>query len=213
MKFWKLKRYARKEKESIILTDQIPDEVIKNIGRHVHLNKECEIYKNSVRIGDYTYMNGGKVFYAQIGKFCSIGYNVVLGSGMHRLDTVTTYPLKARVCADPAPLVDFPEQKDCIIGNGVWIGNDVHIMQGVTVGDGAVIGSNAVVTHDVEPYSVVAGVPARQIKKLWSAEIIDWLESVKWWDWSEEAIKKAVKADAFDNPETLQAYIVALQVD
>ena len=52
------------------------------------------------------------------------------------------------------------------IGNNVWIGRNVCIMPGVTIGDGAVIGANAVITHDIPPYSVAAGVPAKIIKKI-----------------------------------------------
>lgn len=207
MKFWLLKRKVRKEKNTIIETNQIPREVIENIGKCVNINKECSIYKDSVEIGDYTYINGGKIFYAKIGKFCSVGYNVVLGSGRHKLNTVTTYPLRARVCADSRPLIDFPVQEDCIVGNGVWIGNDVHIMQGVQIGNGAVIGSNAVVTHDVAPYTVVAGVPAREIKKLWDERTIEYLESLEWWNWEIDKIKHAVECDAFESIENMKYYI------
>lgn len=64
-----------------VLTRNVPVEVVKTIGSNVMLNKDVYIYKPSVRIGNYTYINGGRIFYAQIGKFCSIGYNVVLGGG------------------------------------------------------------------------------------------------------------------------------------
>lgn len=53
-----------------------------------------------------------------------------------------------------------------IIGDNVWIGERVCILAGVTIGKGAIIGANAVVTHDVPPHSIVAGVPAKVIKKI-----------------------------------------------
>ena len=53
-----------------------------------------------------------------------------------------------------------------VIKSKVWIGNGVTILKGVTIGEGAVIGAKSVVTHDVEPYSLVAGNPAREIKKI-----------------------------------------------
>ncbi len=69
------------------------------------------------------------------------------------------------------------------IGSDVWIGANVVITQGVTVGDGAIVGAGAVVTHDVAPYSVVGGVPARHIKYRFPRDIIDALLRIKWWDW------------------------------
>jgi len=62
-------------------------------------------------------------------------------------------------------------------------------MAGVTIGDGAIIGSRAVVTKDVEPYSIVGGVPAKLIRKRFPEEQIQKLLELKWWDWSEEKIK------------------------
>ena len=57
------------------------------------------------------------------------------------------------------------------------------------IGDGAIVGAHAVVTKNVEPYSVVAGVPAREIKKRFDDTVIKKLLALKWWDWSEEMLK------------------------
>lgn len=76
------------------------------------------------------------------------------------------------------------------IGNDVWVGAGAIILEGVLIGDGAVIGAGAVVTHDVEPYSVVAGVPAERKKYRFSKEIIEKLLSIKWWEWEPEEIFK-----------------------
>lgn len=56
--------------------------------------------------------------------------------------------------------------KEIVIKKNAWIGARVNIMPGITVGEGAIVGSGAVVTHDVPPHTLVAGVPARVIKKL-----------------------------------------------
>ena len=56
------------------------------------------------------------------------------------------------------------------------------------IGNGSVIGANAVVTHDVEPYQIVAGVPARPLGYRFSPEIIAALERIQWWNWSDEEI-------------------------
>ncbi len=86
-----------------------------------------------------------------------------------------------------------------IIGHDVWIGHNAIIMPNVQIGNGAIIGSGAVVTHDVEPYSVVVGVPAKPIKKRFSDEIIEKIEKSEWWNWSHEQLKE--RYDDFKNIE------------
>lgn len=76
------------------------------------------------------------------------------------------------------------------IGNDVWIGQNVVILPGVTIHDGAVLAAGAVVTHDVPPYTIVGGVPAKTIKKRYSDEIVDKLLRIRWWDWLDEQIKE-----------------------
>jgi virginiamycin A acetyltransferase len=76
-----------------------------------------------------------------------------------------------------------------VIANNVWIGDNVTILPQVTIGDGAVIGAGSVVTEDVQPFSVVAGVPARLIKSRFEKEIAEELLEVRWWDWGQEKIK------------------------
>ncbi len=61
-------------------------------------------------------------------------------------------------------------------------------MTGVTIGDGAIIATNSTVVKDVEPYAVVGGNPAREIKKRFAEETIEKLLRLKWWDWSLEKI-------------------------
>jgi acetyltransferase-like isoleucine patch superfamily enzyme len=79
---------------------------------------------------------------------------------------------------------------DVVIGNDVWIGEDVFILSGVKIGDGCCIGARSVVTKNLEPYSICVGQPCREIKKRYNQEIISLLLELKWWNWSEEKIKK-----------------------
>lgn len=79
------------------------------------------------------------------------------------------------------------------IGNDVWIGQNVVILPGVIVHDGAVLAAGAVVTHDVPPYTIVGGVPAKTIKKRYSDETINKLLQIRWWDWSDEKIKENIE--------------------
>ena len=76
----------------------------------------------------------------------------------------------------------------------MWIGYEAVILSGVSIGDGAIIGTRAVVTKDVPPYTIVGGVPAKLIRKRFDDETITKLESLRWWDWSEESIKRNIAA-------------------
>lgn len=82
-------------------------------------------------------------------------------------------------------LSKLKEIKKIRIGHDVWIGHNAIVVGNVNVGNGAVIASGSVVTKDVEPYSVVAGVPAREIRKRFSEHIIREVEDLQWWDMSE----------------------------
>lgn len=95
---------------------------------------------------------------------------------------------------------------DIVIGNDVWIGSNAKIMSGVHVGDGSIIAANAVVTKDVEPYTVVGGVPAKMIKKRFPDETIQMLEQMKWWNWDYEDIYDVVPLLQSGNVNGLIAY-------
>jgi len=150
-------------------------------------------------IGRYTYGCPEVLTYNDdsrlvIGRYCSIAARVtIILGGNHRVDWVTTYPFPAFAEDWPgaASLTGHPATRGSIvIGNDVWIGFGAVILSGVTIGDGAVLGAGAVVSRDVDPYSVVAGNPAREMKKRFSKEVRAGLLELKWWDWPEEKIKK-----------------------
>jgi acetyltransferase-like isoleucine patch superfamily enzyme len=77
-----------------------------------------------------------------------------------------------------------------VVGNDVWIGEKVMIKQGVTIGHGAVIGMGSVVTKNVEPYSIVGGNPAREIRKRFDDRTIKRLLEIEWWNFSEDKLRK-----------------------
>lgn len=118
-----------------------------------------------------------------IGKFCSIacGAKFIFNCANHTLKSLSTYtfPLffeewglqKSEVASA------WDNKGDIVIGNDVWIGYDAVIMAGVTIGDGAIIGTRAVVTKDVESYSIVGGIPAKEIRKRFSPDIIASLQN------------------------------------
>jgi acetyltransferase-like isoleucine patch superfamily enzyme len=131
----------------------------------------------------------------EIGRYCSIadGVELFLG-GNHRLDWVTTFPLRA-VFGLPGALEDgHPASNGRIsIGNDVWVGNDVCVLSGVRIGDGAAIGAGAVVAAEVRPYAVVVGNPAREVRRRFNDETVARLRRIAWWEWPDELVLERVE--------------------
>ncbi len=133
-----------------------------------------------------------------IGKFCSIacGAKFIFTSANHALGSLSTYPFPVfydEWALDAVNVTDAWDNKgDIVVGNDVWIGYEAVILSGVTIGDGAIIGARAVVTKDVPPYTIVAGVPARTIRKRFDEETIARLEQLRWWDWPEDEIRRHI---------------------
>ncbi len=186
--------YPRKEDKTMVYLKSCVKSPFIEVGDYsfyhdfenpLDFERKCVLYH-------YPFSNNDRLI---IGKFCSIacGAKFLFNGANHTLDSLSTYPFP--VLADEwdlqTPVTDAWDNKgDIIVGNDVWIGFGAVIMAGVTIGDGAIIGSRAVVTKDVEPYSIVGGVPARLIRKRFSEKKIQKLLNLKWWDWEEEKIKR-----------------------
>lgn len=144
-----------------------------------------------------------------IGKFCSVacGAKFIFNCANHTLKSLSTYtfPLFFEEWDLPKSEVAsaWDNKGDIVIGNDVWIGYGAVIMAGVTIGDGAIIGARAVVTKDVEPYSIVGGIPAKEIRKRFAPDVIERLMELQWWDWQKEQIQKAIPAIQSGDIETL----------
>ncbi len=169
---------------------------IKNcrFGQHVSLGDYVNI-KDSF-IDDYSYCSYGSLIRnTSVGKFCSIGHGVQIGLGSHPFNEFeSSHPLffSARKQVGFSILKEskFDEFKPVTIGNDVWIGARVTILDGVKIGDGAVIAAGAVVNKDVEPFSLVAGVPAVHKKFKFDELKIQEILSDPWWEKSIEWIKE-----------------------
>lgn len=130
-----------------------------------------------------------------IGKFCSIAANVVIGAGEHPLNYLSTSPFFYNEALGFAKGAREIYLSPVHVGNDVWICDNVFIKGGVTIGDGAVLAAGAVVTKDVPPYAVVAGVPAKVLKYRFAPDIVQRLLASKWWDLSDETIKRIPYGD------------------
>lgn len=146
-----------------------------------------------------------------VGSFCSIGSGaafIMAGNQGHRADWISTFPFfwDADRPEFAGAADGYLPAGDTVIGNDVWIGAEAVFMPGVKVGHGAVIGTRAVVTRDVEPYAVVAGNPAKEIRKRFSRERIAMLLEMAWWDWSAETLKRAMPLMTSGDVEGLYAW-------
>ena len=157
-----------------------------------------DVKNQNIIVGDFTYFAdkdfeqhvthhydfiGDKLI---IGKFCQIaaGVEFVMNGANHQMNAATTYPFYIfGTWEQPAPAQsDLPLKGDTVIGNDVWIGQNATILPGVHIGDGAIIGANSVVASDVTPYTIVAGNPAKLIRKRFDDELTALLLKFKWWD-------------------------------
>ena len=185
-----------------------PNKIFPNRKIKTITNVKPAIKNKNIIVGDFTYFAdtdfekhvthhydfiGDKLI---IGKFCQIaaGVNFVMNGANHQMNAVTTFPFyifegwKQQV----PPLNKMPVKGDTIIGNDVWIGQNVTILPGVHIGDGAIIGLNSVVGSDVAPYTIVAGNPAKVIRKRFDNQLIKLLLKLKWWDKSVKEINDLI---------------------
>jgi chloramphenicol O-acetyltransferase type B len=159
-------------------------------------------------IGRYSYVFGSRVINSDIGSFCSIAADCTIGGGGHPTDWVSSSPLFYRghnILSQNFSDNIFEEYKKTKIGNDVWIGSKCLIKGGVTIGDGAIIGMGSVVTHDVPPYEIWAGNPARLIRRRFDEDTIQQLIDLHWWDLDNAKLKEC--GNLFNNPIELIAYL------
>ena len=129
-----------------------------------------------------------------VGKYCSLAVGILFDCGLnHDSSSISTFPFN-KIFPNKHGHIhkENTTRGDIKIGNDVWIGRDSTIMSGVIIGDGAIIGTKALVTKDVEPYSIVGGVPARHIRYRFDKETIEFLERIRWWDWSVQEVDQIV---------------------
>ena len=166
------------------------------------------IQNPNITVGDFTYIADSEFeshvtnFYPWsrdkliIGKFCQIatGVEFIMNDANHQMSAVSTFPFYTLDGWDmEAPsAADMPFKGNTVIGNDVWIGQNAVILPGVNIGDGAIIGANSVVGSNIAPYTIVAGNPAKVIRKRFDEELIDLMLHFKWWDKSITEINELI---------------------
>lgn len=177
-----------------------PTSVVKasRMGPWTVLGPRCQLLESEFR--DYAYTaRDCDIYNADIGKFCNIAAAVRINPTNHPMARASQHHFTYRSLShhlgaeDDAGIFAWRRSHRVTIGPDVWIGHGAILMPGITVGAGAVIGAGAVVTHDVAPYVIVIGAPARPLRRRFSEEIAASLTRIAWWDWPKDRLAAALQ--------------------
>lgn len=155
---------------------------------------------HATSLGDYSYlMHRVQTDYATVGRFGSVAADARLGPPNHPTDRPTAHHLTYRAAQydlgdDDGSVFDWRADQPVRLGHDVWVGHGAVVLPGVAVGTGAVVGAGAVVTDDVEPYTVVAGVPAAPVRRRFPEEVAARVAATEWWDWDHETLADRLAA-------------------
>jgi len=168
-----------------------------SFGRYTEVAERCVMQETFM--DDYSYiMQDGITWSARIGKFVNIAAHARINATNHPVERATLHHFTYRSddywpdAERDESFFDWRREDAVTIGHDVWIGHGATILPGVRIGNGAVIGSGAVVSRDVEPYTIVGGVPAKSIKRRFSEAIGERMDRLAWWVWSHDALRHAL---------------------
>jgi hypothetical protein len=177
------------------------------LGEWTEVRRDSRL--NHSELGDYSYlMERVQLDYATIGKFGNVASDARLGPTNHPIDRPTAHHFTYRcglydMGTDDESVFEWRAEQPVEVGHDVWIGHSATVLPDVTIGNGAVVAAGAVVTHDVEPYQIVGGVPAEPIGRRFDAETTARIEATEWWDWDHGTLAKRLAA--FRDLETFLA--------
>ncbi|WP_407051470.1 chloramphenicol acetyltransferase [Methyloraptor flagellatus] len=168
-----------------------------SFGRYTEVGARTMIAESS--FDDYSYVvNDSNIIYTTVGKFVSIAAMTRINPGNHPIHRVTQAHFTYRASSyfegeeDDHAFFDWRRAHAVTIGHDVWIGHGAIILPGRTIGNGAVVAGGAVVTKDVDPYTIVAGVPAKPVKRRFPEPIAERIQALGWWDWSHDRLRAAL---------------------
>ncbi len=151
-------------------------------------------------LGDYSYLaRNSEAIYTDIGKFCCIAASVRLNAINHPMDRISQHNITYRpnefflYAKVDKEFREWRRDAKVEIGHDVWIGHGAIVLPGVKVGHGAVIAAGAVVTKNVDPYAVVAGIPAKRNKWRFPKSVRERIIALGWWDWDHDQLAIAVE--------------------
>ncbi len=210
---WDNKIYPRTGDKQIVYLKSVVKSPNIEVGEYTmyndFVNDPRDFEKNNVL---YHYpVNGDRL---KIGKFCSIacGARFLFNSANHAMRSLSnyTFPIFYEEWGlDSKDIRDAWDNKgDIIVGSDVWIGYEAVILSGVTIGDGAIIGARAVVTHDVPPYTIMGGVPAKPIRRRFDDDTAERLLRLRWWDWESDKIARSIAAIKSGDIEALEQFVM-----
>lgn len=200
-----------------------PDKIFPVSGVDNLIYVKPTVKNPNIIVGDFTYFGdvdfekhvthhydfiGDKLI---IGKFCQIasGVEFIMNGANHQINAVSTFPFYIFEGWEQKvpPLSEMPLKGDTVVGNDVWIGQNATILPGVHINDGAIVGLNSVVASDIPAYTIVAGNPAKIIRKRFDDELVSLMLKFRWWDLSIDEINSLIPILTCSNLEKVKNFL------
>lgn len=166
------------------------------LQRQNELDPTCSVGRSDLcrsRVGRHTDIDAGcDICDTDIGSFSQIARGVVIAPRNHVLGNFTIHdaPYNRSESQRILGTTIWDDRFRARVGHDVWIGQNAILLHGVEIGNGAVIGAGAVVTRSVPPYAIVAGNPARIVRRRLSEAAVKRLQELKWWEWPISTIRE-----------------------
>jgi phosphonate metabolism protein (transferase hexapeptide repeat family) len=171
-------------------------------GQYVEIGRGSRLAH--CKMGDYSYCDRfADIANASVGKFSNIAAFVRIGATDHPMEKASLHHFHYRSAdyfddADnDVAWFDHRRTRRTVIGHDTWLGHGVQVRPDVVVGHGAVVAGGAIVTKDVQPFMIVAGIPAAPLRPRFASSVADRLMALAWWDWPHARLRGAL--DDFRN--------------